>query len=226
MNAYLQLLLLRTRRAYLWLTLGLPLLMPTAVLLAAYVLDRRSVGATSAAEAVDVFALTGMVAVLFTLLTVGNLTAFLVHDERRGGRGRVLRLATVDGRHPVAAHLCLASLLAPAGVAAGLVVPGAYCVAAGLPLRLWLAITLTAGALATISGVAGLWIGYLLPRVAAIIALQLTVGWLSFLVGAALVDAVQANGLPVAALAWLLAAHVLTLLVLSPLWRLTSARLW
>jgi len=224
-SPYLRLLLLRTRRVFLSTVIGLPFVMPTGFFLAAILLERRRAG-LGQAEAVDAFVVTAAVALLFALLAVGNLTAFLVHDERRDGRARVLRLATIDGRRPVAAHLGHAILLALPAVAAGLVVPGAYCVAAGLPLGLCLMITLAAGAFATISGVVGLWIGYLLPRLVAIVALQLACFWLTFRFATSVADAVQADRPPLAALAWLLGAHVLTLLVLSPLWRRTSARLW
>jgi hypothetical protein len=225
-NPYLRLLFLRTRRVFLSTVLGLPFLVPTGLFLAGILQERRPAGALTEAEATDAFLFASVAAFLFTVLAVANLTAFLVHDERRGGRARVLRLATIDGGRPVAAHLCHASLLALAGVAAGLVVPGAYCVVAGLPPRLGLLVALAAGAFATISGVVGLWIGYLLPRIAAIIALQLTGLWLSLRFATALGDAIQAERLPLAALAGLLTAHLLTLLVLSPLWRRTSARLW
>jgi hypothetical protein len=225
-NPYLRLLSLRTRRVFLWLVMGLPFFVPTGLFVAGLSLERRPAGPPRGADLVDAFSFTAVVAVLFAVLTVANLTAFLVHDERRDGRARVLRLATIDGRRPVTAHLGHASLLAPAGVGLGLVVPGAYCLAAGMPPRLFFLVALAAGAFATISGVVGLWIGYLLPRVAAIIALQLAGVWLTVRFGTALGEAVEAGRLPLAALAWLLAAHAFTLLVLSPLWRRTSARLW
>jgi hypothetical protein len=225
-SPYLRLLLLRTRRVFLTTVIGLPFVMPTAFFVAVVLQERRQSGGLRGTQVVDAFFVTAAAALLFAVLAVANLTAFLVHDERRDGRARVLRLATIDGRRPVAAHLCHASLLALAGVAVGLVVPGAYCVAAGLPLRLCLMLTLAAGAFATVSGVVGLWIGYLLPRLAAVIALQLACFWLTFRLATAVSDALQASRPPLVALAWLLAAHGFTLLVLSPLWRRTSARLW
>jgi hypothetical protein len=225
-NPYLRLLSLRTRRVFLWLALGLPFLVPTGLFVAVLFLEHRTPGPLRGTELVDAFTFIAVVAVLFAVLTVSNLTAFLVHDERRDGRARVLRLATIDGPRPVTAHLGHASLLAVAGIGLGLVVPGAYCLAAGLPLRLCLLVVVAAGAFSTVSGVVGLWIGYLLPRIAAIIALQLAGIWLTFRFASVLGEAVDAGRLPLAALAWLLAAHALTLFVLSPVWRRTSARLW
>jgi hypothetical protein len=225
-NPDLRLLRLRTRRVFLWLVLGLPFFVPTGLFMAVLFVDHRTPGPLKGTELVDAFTFIAVVAVLFAVLTVANLTAFLVHDERRDGRARVLRLATVDGRRPVTAHLGHASLLAPAGVGLGLVVPAAYGLAAGLPPRLILLVAVAAGAFSTVSGMVGLWIGYLLPRVAAIIALQLTGIWATLRFGSALGDAVQGGRLPLASLAWVLAAHALTLVVLSSLWRRTSARLW
>jgi hypothetical protein len=221
---YLRLLFLRTRRVFLGPTLGVPFLLPTAVFLGR--IFSHPAHALTAGQAIDAFVFTALVAVLFTILAVANLTAFLVHDERRGGRARALRLATIDGTPPVAAHLCHSSLLAVAAVAVGLLAPAAYAVATGLPKHLCLLVCLAAASFATISGVVGLWIGYLVPRVVAIIALQLAALWLWLRFAMALGDAVQAERLPLGVLAWLLAAHVVTLVVLSPLWRRTSARLW
>jgi hypothetical protein len=211
---------------FLWLVLGLPLLVPTGLFFAGLYLERRPPGPAKVTELVDMFSFTAVVAALFAVLTMANLTAFYVHDERRDGRARVLRLATIDGRCPVTAHLAHASLLAVAGVGLGLLVPAAYCLAAGLPLRLCFLVTAAAGAFSTVAGVVGLWIGYLLPRIAGFLALQLASIWLALRFASALDEAVEAGRLPLAALAWLLAAHTLTLLVLSPLWRRTSARLW
>ncbi len=224
MKAYLRLLFVRTRRAFLGPTLAVPFLLPTAVFLGRLV--SRPARTLTAAQAIDAFVFTALVALLFTILAVANLTAFLVHDERRDGRARSLRLATIDGHRPVAAHLCHSSLLALAAVAVGLLAPTAYAVATGLPKHLCLVVCLAAAFFAAISGVLGLWIGYLLPRVVAIVALQLTALWLWLRFAAALGDAIRADQLPLGVLGWVLAAHAVTLLVLSPLWQRTSARLW
>jgi hypothetical protein len=50
--------------------------------------------------------------------------------------------------------------------------------------------------------------------------------WLVVGLGNAIQDVVKAGAPPVAALAWVALLHLMTLLVLPPLWRRTSARLW
>jgi hypothetical protein len=224
-SPYLRLLVLRTRRAFLPMAFGLPALGPTGIIVAGVVFNRLEPTPVQM-EAGEVFVGSCFTAILATVMVVANLTAFLVHDERQGGRGRLLRLATIDGRAPVAAHLCLASLIAAADVAAGLCVPGAYAVGLGLPPWAWLAATVWAGACVTTAGALGLWIGYLLPRTVAMVAVQMAGLWLVVGLGSAIQDVVKAGTLPVAALAWVALLHLMTLLVLPPLWRRTSARLW
>ena len=225
MKPYLRLLLLRTRRAFLPMAFGLPALGPTGIIMSGVVFNRLEPTPVPW-EASEVFVLSCFTAILAAVMVVANLTAFLVHDERQGGRGRLLRLATIDGRAPVAAHLCLASLIAAAGVAAGLGVPGAYAVGLGLPPWAWLTATAWAAACVPAAGAIGLWIGYLLPRTVAMVAVQMAGLWLVVGLGGDIRDVVKAQTLPLAAVGWVAAAHLATLLLLPPLWRRTSARLW
>jgi len=222
---YLRLLLLRTRRAFVPMVFGLPALGPTGIVATGLVFNRLEPTPVRV-DTAEGMLLACFTAVLAAVMVVANLTAYLVHDERQGGRGRLLRLATIDGRAPVAAHLCLAGSIAAAGVAVGLLVPGAYAVAVGLPPGQWLMVTVWASACVTAAGPIGLWIGYLLPRTVAMVAVQMAGLWLVLGLGGDIRDIVKAQTLPLAALGWVAAAPLATLLLLPPLWRRTSARLW
>jgi hypothetical protein len=224
---YLRLLALRTRRAYLPITVLVPLAVPVVMFTAGLVARGHARDAHRGLS--EAFVGSTVLGIFATLLAVANLTAFLVDDERRGARALALRLATVDGRPPVAAHQCLASGLAAATLVSSLALPTLVAAALGLaPLRSAAAV-LAAAAGVTAAGPVGLWLGYLLPRVAALVAVQFGsflagVGVLKVAIGIAEGD-VDAGAVLLGLLA-LLALHGATLLALPPLWRRTSGRLW
>jgi hypothetical protein len=228
MTAYLRLLGVRTVRGVLpsRLLLTLTIVLPT-LLLAAFQMSGggEARGLPRGSELTEQFvALTGVV-LLVAVLSTANLTAFFIHDERRSARSRVLRLATVDGWSPVAAYLCHASLLAMAGVVLALLAPSVHCLTQGMPPGVW-PLLLYAAACATAGGALGLWLGYLLPRVVALVAIQLSCFWAAVSLAGALARASEAGAVPVGALGAVAGAHVLTLAVLPLVWRRTSGRLW
>jgi hypothetical protein len=227
---YLRLLTLRLRRRYVSIAFGLPALAPSGVALfvlgASRLRDGRAPTAAAPIEAVGLMEISCVAALAGSLLVVSNLTAFLVHDERANGRSRLLRLATVDGRPPVAALLGLAAVLAAASTAVGLGAAGLLAVARGLPVSLWLGLTLWAAIAASAGGPIGVWIGYLLPRTVAMVAVLAVSLWVVGLLGALSAAALKTSRPSLAALGWVVLAQLATLLALPPLWRRTSARLW
>jgi hypothetical protein len=231
MSAYLRLLLLRTRRRLLSLALGPPIIIPPALVVAGVLLQPGSnsllvawrSGRTSMPGIVE---FPSMVTLAAALLACANLTAYFVHDERRQARGRVLRMAAVDGWAPVAAHLAHASLLAIAGSALGLVLPGLYWVLHGPPREAWPAMTLLVAVHATLGGAFGLWLGYFLPRLVSLVLIQiLGLAWVEHFAGA-LLAARAVGAWPWPGLTEVAVIQLATIVVLPVLWRRTSGRLW
>jgi hypothetical protein len=225
MTPYLRLMLLRIRRRYLTLAFGLPALLPAGITFFALGVSHFR-GVDEHTTGGDLMELSCFTALISSVMVTSNMTAFLVYDERTSGRSRLLRLATVDGRPPVVAHLWLAILSAAAGATVGLGVSGLTAVAKGLPVPLWLAITSWSGVVVTVAGPIGAWVGYLLPRTVAMVAVQAVGLGVGSVLGAGAVAAVRSGALSLPAIGWVALAHLVTYLVLPPLWRHTSARLW
>jgi hypothetical protein len=230
---YLRLLILRTRRRYVSIAFGLPALAPSAAVLFVLGASHLSMAAASTfarppapIEAAELMEIACVAALLGSILVVSNLTAFLVHDERANGRSRLLRLATVDGRPPVVALLGLATVLATASAGVGLGAAGLLAVVSGLPVPLWLGLTLWTTIASSAGGPIGVWIGYLLPRTVAMVAVLAVSLWVVGLLGALSAAALRTGVPSLAALGWVVLAQLVTLLALPPLWRRTSARLW
>jgi len=223
---YLRLLVLRTRRRYVSIAFGLPALTPGGVVLFVLAVSRLRGDRLPDNAANSLMQISCLAALVGSLLVVSNLTAFLVHDERANGRSRMLRLATVDGRPPVVALLGLAAVLAAASAAVGLGLAGLLAVALGLPVTLWLGLTVWTAVAVTASGPIGVWIGYLLPRTVAMIAvLGVGLGVVGLL-GASCAAALETGTPSLRALGGVILAQLATLLALPPLWSRTSARLW
>ena len=225
MTPYLRLLMLRLRRRYVSIAFGLPALAPGFVVVFVLGVSRFS-DQRVPVEAAELMGIAGVSTLVGSLMVASNLTAFLVHDERANGRSRLLRLATVDGRAPVVALLGAAALLAAASAGIGLGVAGLIAVVVGLPVRLWLGLTLWAAVVATAGGPIGAWLGYLLPRTVAMVAVLAVSSWVVALLGASTTAALE-SGVPSLGVAvYVVLAQLATLLALPPLWSRTSARLW
>jgi hypothetical protein len=194
-----------------------PVLVP-AVLLAVLLADPPPPG-----MAAELFRSLCAAALIMSVLTAANLTAFLVDEERRRAGSRLLRLAGLDGLNVVAAHLVHAAAVGAAGVVAGSILPGLDGLAKGMPPSLWLRTLLLAGLCASIGGVIGLWLGYFRPRVVAVVAVQVAGFWVAAALSGTVLERPVAVGEPLSLLA---AAHVSTLVVLPRRWRLTSRRHW
>lgn len=217
MIEYFLFLRLRTRRRFLSAVHLLPVLFPLVVIVVGLAGPRRL-----RMDAEGFVAMTTMVIVL-TVVAVSNLTAFLVDEERRRARSRLLRLAGVDGRRVVGAHLLHAAELGAVGVLVGTLAPALFALWGDMPVVQWVAGAAKGAVIVSMAGGLGLWLGYFLPRVVAVIVLQPA----AIMAAASLATAALESRLPLPqALAPLVAAHVATLVVLPPLWRLTARRLW
>jgi uncharacterized membrane protein len=161
--------------------------------------------------------------VVLSVLAVSNLTAFLVDEERKRARSRLLRLAGVDGLGVVGAHLLHAAELGAVGVLVGTLAPALLALWGDMHVAQWLAGAAIGALIASMAGVLGLWLGYFLPRVVAVIVLQPA----AIMAAASFATVALEKRLPLPeALAPLVAAHAATLVLLPPLWRLTARRLW
>lgn len=227
MIQYLRFLWIRTVRVHLSTGLALPIAL-AAVLLLLLLLDPQS-----SDRAAEGFLLMCGAALVIAVLTSANLTAFLIAEERRRGGSRLLRLAGIDGGTVVVAHLLHATAVGAAGVLVVTLAPGIHGLASGMPGALWPTVGLFVTLCASLGGVLGLWLGYLLPRVVAVLAVQLAGFWVSAVLASTIVDRPEvvggrpdAFGLPLEPLAAVAAAHILTLTVLPLLWRRTSGSLW
>lgn len=222
---YFRLLVLRLRRRYASIAFGLPVLAPSCVVVFVLGVDRFSDRGVPVAPT-ELMEIGCLAALVGSLMVAANLTAFFVHDERANGRSRQLRLATVDGRAPVVALLGLAAALAAASAGIGLGAAGLLAVGGGLPVKLWLGLTLWTAAVATAGGPIGAWLGYLLPRTVAMVAVLATSLWTIALLGPSTAEALETGAPALGAVVYVTLAQIVTLLALPPLWSRTSARLW
>lgn len=230
MIAYLRLLLLRTLRTN-W---GLGALVLAAGLPLSVVLASRYQGAAFAASETqreEMFFTAAILAVFPASLGVVNLTALAVYEEKQRGRSKLLRVASVDGFRAVAAYLSYGGLLAFGLTLAGFAAFAWDRVLFPVIPAAWPAGLLFLGLFASVFAPLGLWIGYLLPRGAAIVGgfvATVMMFWGAGVMGV-LGEAVRAlsQGVtPASVLVLAALAHGLTLLVLPILWRRTASRLW
>ncbi|MEM4188272.1 MAG: hypothetical protein QXN56_03835 [Candidatus Hadarchaeum sp.] len=163
----------------------------------------------------------GFTTVLVNFAVV-NLVAFVVADEKRHNRSRLLRVADVDGGRAVASFLLFG--VATAFALSVLAFAGPSCLGAslGVPLVTWANGVISVAVWSSATVPVALTVAYLLPRALVLLLLQAVAGVAS----AALIFTGESLAPQSGGALFAVTLHTLCLAVLAPVWRRTSWRLW
>ena len=154
-----------------------------------------------------------------------NLTALAIHEEKRARRSRLLRVARVDGLRAAGPFLLVGFCTVAAVTLTGYLCCGLAAVQRGEEFSPWMRSAAAGTLYLTWIAPIGVLGGYLLPRIIALLVLNVLAVGAAFLVA----PEVAARGWMGASFGppvLLAATHLATLPLISLLWRKTSARLW